>query len=106
MAELSGYDRELVVGILGGGAGTTHDAFHQLHEAKQNRARVALYGRKIKAAEHPLLFVQYLRRVVDGILKPSDAVIAYHRDLETMGIDAFRSIEEDLILQNNSQSCQ
>ncbi len=34
MEELVGYDPHLVVGILGGGAGTTYDAFKLLAEAR------------------------------------------------------------------------
>ena len=61
MEALAGYDRSLIVGILGGSAGTTFDAFHMLWEAKKYGARVALYGRKINNAEHQLTFVTYLR---------------------------------------------
>src|SRR5690606_11456311 len=46
MEELVSYDPHLVVGILGGGAGTTYDAFKLLAEAQKYGARVALYGRK------------------------------------------------------------
>ncbi len=35
MEALARYDRSLVVGILGGSAGTTFDAFHMLWEAKK-----------------------------------------------------------------------
>jgi hypothetical protein len=38
MEALAGYDRSLVVGILGGSAGTTYDAFHMLWEAKKSGA--------------------------------------------------------------------
>ncbi len=62
MEALSRYDDALVVGILGGSAGTTFDAYHMLWEAKKYGARVALYGRKINNAEHQLSFVKYLRR--------------------------------------------
>ena len=31
MEELAAYDPNLVVGILGGGAGTTYDAFRLIH---------------------------------------------------------------------------
>ncbi len=48
MEALARYDSSLIVGILGGSAGTTFDAFHMLWEAKKYGARVALYGRKIK----------------------------------------------------------
>ena len=35
MQQLAGYDSRLIVGILGGAAGTTFDAFQQLWEAKK-----------------------------------------------------------------------
>ena len=47
MEQLASYDSSLVVGILGGSAGTTFDAFQMLWEAKKYGARVALFGRKI-----------------------------------------------------------
>src|SRR6185437_3611558 len=47
MEELVAYDPHLVVGILGGGAGTTYDAFKLIAEAQKYGARVALFGRKI-----------------------------------------------------------
>ena len=40
MEALAAYDRSLVVGILGGSAGTSFDAFHMLWEAKKYGARV------------------------------------------------------------------
>src|SRR5207248_8544169 len=42
MEELVRYDPHLVVGVLGGSAGTTYDAFKLLSEAKKYGARVAL----------------------------------------------------------------
>jgi len=57
MEQLVGYDRSLVVGILGGSSGTTLDAFHQLWEAKKYGARVALYGRMINNSEHQGAFI-------------------------------------------------
>lgn len=42
MEELVHYDPHLVVGILGGSAGTTYDAFKLLSEARKYGARVAL----------------------------------------------------------------
>ena len=98
MEELAAYDRELVVGILGGGAGTTYDAFKQLTEAKKYGARVALYGRKIKESEHPLTFVRHLRALADDQTTAEEAVRAYHGDLQRMGIPAKRSLTEDLTL--------
>jgi hypothetical protein len=68
MEELVTYDPHLVVGILGGGAGTTYDAFKLLSEAKKYGARAALFGRKINNAECQLTFVELLRRIADGEL--------------------------------------
>ncbi|MBN2475433.1 MAG: hypothetical protein JXB62_12550 [Pirellulales bacterium] len=96
MEALAGYDKSLVVGILGGSAGTTFDAFHMLWEAKKHGARVALYGRKINNAEHQLTFVKHLRAVADDQLGPEEAVRAYHGDLQRLGIQPYRRLEDDL----------
>lgn len=104
MEELANYDSDLIVGILGGGSGTSYDAFKQLTEAKKYGARVALYGRKIKDAEHPLTFVRYLRDLSEGKLSAEEAVKAYHADLEKLGIPAKRSLEADLLLTDPSMS--
>jgi hypothetical protein len=98
LEELCGYDSSLVVGVLGGSAGTTHDAFSLVYEAKRHGARVALFGRKIKAAEHELSFVEYLRLVADDQIKPVEAVKAYHARLQEMGIPSRRSLDQDLEL--------
>ena len=90
------YDRSLVVGILGGSAGTSFDAFHMLWEAKKYGARVALYGRKINNAEHQLSFVQFLRAVADDQMSPEEAVKAYHAALGKLGIRPLRSLADDL----------
>jgi hypothetical protein len=96
MEALAAYDSSLVVGILGGPAGTTMDAFHMLREAKKYGARAALYGRKINNAEHQLLFVQFLRAIADDQLGPEEAVRAYHSELQHLGIRPHRSLENDL----------
>ncbi len=96
MEELARYDSSLVVGILGGSAGTTFDAFYMLWEAKKYGARAALYGRKINNAEDQLTFVRYLRAVADDQLQPAEAVRAYHADLHRLGIRPHRSLEDDL----------
>ncbi len=96
MEALARYDRSLVVGILGGSAGTTFDAFHMLWEAKKYGARVALYGRKINNSEHQLSFVKYLRAIADDQIEPAEAVKAYHGDLQKLNIRPRRSLEEDL----------
>ena len=81
MEALATYDPQLVVGVLGGSAGTTYDAFHMLWEAKKYGARAALYGRKINSSEHQLTFVRYLRAIADDQVLPEEAVRAYHGDL-------------------------
>jgi hypothetical protein len=95
METLAGYDRRLIVGVLGGSSGTTYDAFHMLWEAKKYGARVALYGRKINNSEHQLTFIQYLRLLADDQIEPAEAVRAYHADLGRLGIQPYRSLEED-----------
>ncbi|HEX3600391.1 MAG TPA: hypothetical protein VHU84_09635 [Lacipirellulaceae bacterium] len=95
MEQLASYDSSLVVGILGGSAGTTFDAFQMLWEAKKHGARVALFGRKINTAEHQLSFVEQLRALADGNTTPAEAVKAYHGSLKKLGIAPTRSLAED-----------
>ncbi len=104
MEELVAYDPHLVVGILGGSAGTTYDAFKMLAEAKKYGARAALYGRKINSAECQLAFVRLLRHIADGDLTAEDAVKAYHGVLQKLKIQPKRTLEEDMQLQTNVMS--
>jgi hypothetical protein len=104
MEELAQYDPNLVVGILGGSAGTTYDAFKLIHDAQKYGARVALYGRKINNAEHQLAFIQMLRLITDGKIKPEEAVRAYHGVLQAKNIKPHRSLEEDLQVTDQSMS--
>ncbi len=94
--QLAAYDRSLVVGVLGGAAGTTHDAFGLLADAKRHGARVALFGRTINAAEHQPAFVRFLRLVADGELGAEEAVRAYHAELGTLGIRPRRPLADDI----------
>ena len=96
MEALCRYDSRLVVGILGGSAGTTYDAFQMLWEAKRYGARVALYGRKINHAEDQLAFVRLLRAVADDEIGPVEAVRAYHGELAKKKIRPLRSLDADL----------
>ena len=96
MTGLCSYDPELVVGILGGAAGTNRDTFQLLADAQQSGARVALFGRKIKLAESPLEMVRHMRRVVDGELSPEEAVREYHAAIRTGGLTPARPLDEDL----------
>jgi hypothetical protein len=104
LEELVAYDASLVVGILGGGAGTTLDAFQLIHDAQKYGAKVALFGRKINLSEHPLAFIKCLRAITNGDLKPEEAVRAYHSDLQTAGIAALRSLEDDLLITESALS--
>ncbi|MDO4575367.1 MAG: hypothetical protein Q4D98_09165 [Planctomycetia bacterium] len=104
MEALARYDSELIVGILGGSAGTTFDAFQMLWEAKKYGARVALYGRKINNAEHQTTFIRFLRALADGEILPVEAVRAYHSELGKLGIRPRRPLEEDLQSMKTSDS--
>jgi hypothetical protein len=104
LEELVAYDPHLVVGILGGSAGTTRDAFQLLYDAKKYGARVALFGRKINNAECQLAFVEFLRLIADGHLEPEEAVKAYHGVLKKLGIPAHRPLEDDLVLKSGDMS--
>ncbi len=104
MEELFRYDPYLVIGILGGSAGTTLDAFQLLADAQKYGAKVALFGRKINSAENQLAFVQFLRLIVDGVIGPVEAVKAYHAVLGKLGIAPKRPLNEDLQLQAMAMS--
>ncbi|MBI2926978.1 MAG: hypothetical protein HYY24_14885 [Verrucomicrobia bacterium] len=104
MEELAQYDPNLVVGILGGSAGTTCDAFRLIHDAQKYGARVALFGRKINNAEHQLAFIEMLRLITDGRITPEEAVRAYHGVLQAKGLKPHRSLEADLKLTDQAMS--
>ena len=104
LEELRAYDESLVIGILGGSAGTAHDAFRLIHEGKKYGARVALFGRKINCAEHQLSFVEHLRLVADDAMDPAEAVRSYHATLEKFSIQPVRCIEDDLALTSTAHS--
>ncbi len=104
MEELVRFDPHLVVGILGGSAGTTRDAFQLLHDAQKYGAKVALFGRKINNAENQLAFVHFLRLIVEGQIGPVDAVKAYHAVLGKLGLRPHRSLDDDLKLTDQAMS--
>lgn len=93
--ELASFDPGLVVGVLGGGAGTTRDCYELLAQAERYGARVALFGRKINLAESPLAMVAMMRRVVEGDIGPAEAVRAYHGELQKAGIKPLRPLAQD-----------
>ena len=96
LEELVAYDPSTIVGVMGGSSGTTRDAFELLADAQKYGARVALFGRKIKDAEDPLAFIAFMRRIVDGEIKPVEAVKAYHAGLKRKKIAPRRPLAEDL----------
>ncbi|MHB8523481.1 MAG: hypothetical protein ACYDH9_22360 [Limisphaerales bacterium] len=104
LEELAQYDPNLIVGILGGGAGTTYDAFKLIHDAQKYGARVGLFGRKINHAEHQLAFIEMLRLIVDGRISPEEAVRAYHGVLQAKRINPKRPLEKDLELTDATMS--
>jgi hypothetical protein len=104
MEELVRFDPHLVVGILGGSAGTTRDAFQLLHDAQKHGARVALFGRKINNAENQLAFVHFLRLIADGQIAPVEAVKAYHAVLGKLGLKSNRPLDDDLKFTEQSMS--
>ncbi len=95
MEELAGYDTELVVGILGGGGGTTRDTLELIHQGEKSGARVALFGRKIKLAESPLDLLSLFRPVIERDITPEDAVKQYHAILAKKKLRTVRSLEDD-----------
>ncbi|MEO1091811.1 MAG: hypothetical protein AAFX81_14360 [Pseudomonadota bacterium] len=96
LEELVAYDPSIIVGILGGGAGTTRDTFELLKAAQKGGARIALFGRKINLAEDPLAIVASMRRIVDGDIGPEEAVRAYHGTLQEKDIAPKRALADDL----------
>jgi hypothetical protein len=98
LAELVEHDPSIVVGILGGSAGTTRDTFELLHRAQRHGGRVALFGRKIQRAESQLDLVGLMRPVLRGELTPQDGVRAYHDALAKAEITPHRPLADDLQL--------
>jgi hypothetical protein len=95
LEEMASHDSTLVVGLLGGSAGTTRDTFELLYQGEKYGARVALFGRKINLAESPLDIVRLMRAVVDGDVSPEEGVKAYHGALQKAGLKPKRPLAED-----------
>lgn len=98
VAELAEHDPTIIVGILGGSAGTTRDTFELLQQSEKAGARVALFGRKIQRAEDQLALVGLMRPVIRGDITPEEAVRAYHEGLAAAGMPSVRTLEEDLVV--------
>jgi hypothetical protein len=96
MEELASHDPALVIGILGGSAGTTRDCFELLSQGEKSGARVALFGRKINLAESPLDLVALFRPVLESKVTPAEAVKSYHATLAKKKLRPKRALEDDM----------
>ena len=97
MEELAAYDpANLIVGVLGGAAGTTRDTFELVAQTERFGGRVALFGRKIYLAEDAIEIVRLMRAIVEGEIGTINAVKSYHDTLKSQGIVPLRTIKEDL----------
>jgi len=98
LSELVGHDPSLVVGILGGSAGTTRDTFELLSQGEAHGARVALFGRKIQRSESQLDLLAGMRAVLSGKVTPEQGVIDYHDALRAKGLTPARSLADDQVV--------
>jgi hypothetical protein len=98
LEELASHDSSIVVGILGGSAGTTRDTYELLTQGERAGARVALFGRKINLAESPLDLLSLFRPVIEGAITPADAVKSYHATLAKKKVAAMRPLADDLVI--------
>jgi DhnA family fructose-bisphosphate aldolase class Ia len=97
MEELASYaPSHLIVGILGGGRGTTRDTFELAAQAEAHGARVALFGRKINFAESPVKLVELMRTVIEKNLTAVEAVKAYHDHMAKNRLAPDRPLAEDV----------
>ena len=103
MEELASYDPgNLVIGILGGGKGTSRDCFELLRQACKYGARVALFGRKVNLSENQLTIIQTMRNVIENDLKSDEAVKLYHDELNKLNIKPDRDLQNDSELTEES----
>ena len=98
LEELASYDSSVVVGILGGGAGTSRDCLQLIAQVERYGAQVALFGRKINLADDPQEMVRMMRAVADGEMGSEEAVRAYHDSLGKNGITPTRPLAEDVAI--------
>jgi hypothetical protein len=97
MEELASYDPgNLIVGILGGGKGTTRDCFELISKSSKYGAKVALFGRKINLAEDQGSILKTMRHVIKG-MSSIDGVKYYHDQLLK------KKIKPDLLLDKDSK---
>ena len=95
LSSLCRFDPRMVIGIMGGGSGTTRDCLELLGQAQQAGARAALFGRKILHAEDPVLMLGMMRSVTDGVLTPAQAVEFYHQGLAERGMTPRLCVRDD-----------
>ena len=96
MEELASFDPgNLIVGVLGGAAGTTRDTFELVAQTQRFGGRVALFGRKIYEADDSVELVRLMRAVIESELSTGDAVKLYHDGLQKKSIRPARTLEED-----------
>ncbi len=96
MAELASFDPgKLIVGVLGGMAGTTRDTFELISQTERFGGRVALFGRKIYCAEDSVELVRLMRAVIEDDLATTEAVDVYHDSLVKKGLAPLRPLKED-----------
>ncbi|WP_408872827.1 hypothetical protein [Gluconobacter roseus] len=98
LTELCEFDPSVIVGIMGGGSGTTRDCLELLHQAQCCGARAALFGRKIVDADDPVLLIEAMRSVTDGALSPMEATHLYHEKMGKRGLVAGRDVEIDSVV--------
>lgn len=99
MMELASYDpANLIVGVLGGAAGTTRDTFELVAQTERFGGRVALFGRKIYGAEDSVELVRLMRSVIEDKLGTVDAVRTYHDILADKGLRPDRPLDDDLLV--------
>ena len=85
LAELVEHDPSVVVGILGGAAGTTRDTFELLHRASSTAAGSRCSGARSSARSRSSTSWPDAP-VLRGELDPADAVRAYHEALAKAGL--------------------
>jgi hypothetical protein len=95
LEELTRHDPTLMVGVIGGPAGTTRDTLELLVQARNRGARAAVLGRKIQRAESQRDLLATVRRVLRGELSATDGVAAYHGALRAAGTAPLRSLDRD-----------
>ncbi|MEM8748873.1 MAG: hypothetical protein AAGF28_01115 [Pseudomonadota bacterium] len=97
MEELAAYDpANLIVGVLGGAAGTTRDTFELVAQVERFGGRVALFGRKIYGAEDAVELVRLMRAIIEDGIGTVEAVKLYHDGLSKKGIVPTRTPDEDV----------